>query len=797
MIFSHNYIPGGYRRSELKGYIQHQKYIYKTLYIAERKDMSIFKDSFMDRLYKNGLLKESIYLSYYEKLKGMFEDFDFLDHLTDEQLYYAVYILKKDLFDVEIKKYLRDERKSNLEQIMSKINEIQTPNDLIMEMIYYDVEKSKRESTSPINAIQQLLDNFKVFNEVIFIPGNYKQLPFLLAFSEKYLKDKNIEILLKNNPVDEEPGYVDIDFFEEHADPSRYKFHVYSSTSYGIDLSDKSLRWILPDENENSKLVVGLDENMMLTLDGAIFSYYILSKVENAKAQRYTNVYINSSKKIPFAIAHVRGGSVVNDRYSGVERTIGSLYHYHIMGYKGHYMNFYSNTYDPDKFMEFDIKSTSLSQILLEKDENLSKAIRRFLSEVDATYINSYYSLDDLSKTEYIPEQSRNAVLVRGVHFRNTSKVNINPILAQDFDNDLLHVRDMIKDGFLKKDGLYFNFLYFATPNIVRWYNELRNKSEKLNFKNFFIDYVHEDNFTTFPLYNKASIECTKDGKISIHHKKLGSGTLTINGMDLKWHDEDVNSTDQDKDVIVFTPFMNNEKLSREKVDFMHFTMEVGHERYNVVLVNNKITCIRRGAVKQPSLGVVVSLSGKAFSEFAKAVDVSETEEGYFKVGNYDISVNLNDNKSCLWAFGGGSLLVQDGENLVENPNKAFKSFAKEGWFHPLSMQTQETQVQEWVRGPRTIVGTDKNDGFFAFTFSGRTKESRGIRFDEAVEILKNEIGDLKDVMNLDGGASSCLGLIYKNEFFEVSYPCASDDTSAGLVRPVNSAIFVTKKVDI
>ena len=797
MIFSHNYIPGGYRRSELKGYIQHQKYIYKALYIAKGKGMSIFKDSFMDHLYEKGLLKESVYLSYYEKLRGMFEDFDFLDHLTDEQLYYAVYILKKDLFDVKIKKYLRNKRKSDLEQIMSKVDEFQTPDDLIMEMIYYDVEKDKRESTSPINSIKQLLDDFKVFDEVIFIPGNYKQLPSLLAFSEKYLKNKSVEILLKNDPVDGEPGYIDIEFFEKHADPSRYKFHVYSSTSYGIDLTDKSLQWVLPAENRNSKVVVGLDENMMLTLDGALFSYYILSKVESVKARRYTNLYMNSSKTIPFAITHVEGGSVITDRYSGVERTIGSLYHYHVRGYKGHYMNFYSITYDPDSFMEFDIKSSSFSQILLEKDENLSKVMKQFLSELDATYINSYYSLDNLSKTEYIPEQSQNAVLVRGIHFKNTSKVNILPTLAQDFNSDLLYVRDMLKKGFLKESGLYFNFLYFATPNIIRLYNELRDENERLNFENFFVDYIHEDNFTTFPLYNKASIECTNDGKISIHRKKLGGGTLAINGIDLKWHDEDVNSTDQDKDIVIFTPYMDNEKLSKEKIDFMHFTMEVGHERYNIVLVNNKIVCIRRGAVKQPSLGVVVSLNGKMFSEFAKVVDVSEIEDGYFKVGNYDISVNLNDDKNCLWAFGGGSLLVQNGKNLVENSNKAFKSFAKEGWFHPLSMQTQETQVQEWVRGPRTLVGTDKNGGFFAFTFSGRTKESKGIRFDEAVEILKNEIGDLKDVMNLDGGASSCLGLIYKNEFFEISYPCASDDTSAGLVRPVNSAIFVTKKVDI
>ncbi len=795
MIFRYNYIPGGYKRGELRGYIQYRRYKYKTLYVDTIKGRNIFRDSFIDRLYEMGLLKESLYFSYYDKLKNMFKDFEIFDHLTDEQLYYAVYILKKDLFDIKIEKYLRDKRKNDLERIMSGVNNFKTPNDLIMEMIFYNVKKDKREQNSPINGIDRLLNDFEVSDEIIFIVGNYKQLPLLLAFCERYLKSKKIEILFKNNPVDDEPGYDDIDFFEKHAKNSHYKFHVYSSTSYGIDLTDKSLRWILPDENTRSKLVVGLDENMMMTLDGAIFNYHILSKVENIKAQRYTNIYMNSSKKIPFVIAYVKGGDVISDRYYGVERTIGSLYHYHIKGYKNHYMNFYSNTYDPEKFTEFDIEHSSFSQIILDRDENISKVIRRFLSKVDATYIDSYHHLDNLSKIEYIPEQSQNATLVRGVYFKDTSKVNITPALAQDFNSDLLYVRDMLKDGLLKENGLYFNFLYFATRNIVRWYNALRNENERLNFNNFFIGYIHKGDFTTFPLYNKAYIKCSKMGEISIQRKKLGAGSLTINGLTFDWKDEDVNSTDKRKDIIIFTPYMSNEKLSTKETDFTHFTMDIGQKRYNIVLVNNRIVSVRRGTVKQPSLGVVVSLNGKSFSEFAKAVNLSEIMDGYFKVDDdYELHVDLKGDKDCLWAFGGGSLLVKNGENLVENSRKAFDSFAKEGWFHPLSMQTQETQVQEWVRGPRTLVGTTEEGGFFVFTFSGRTKESKGIRFDEAVEILKNEIGNLKDVMNLDGGASSCLGLIYKNEFFELSYPCTSDDTSAGLVRPVNSAVFVTKK---
>ena len=123
---------------------------------------------------------------------------------------------------------------------------------------------------------------------------------------------------------------------------------------------------------------------------------------------------------------------------------------------------------------------------------------------------------------------------------------------------------------------------------------------------------------------------------------------------------------------------------------------------------------------------------------------------------------------------------------------KAKESFTEEGWYHPLSMQTQETQVQKWVRGPRTVIGLTKHDEFFVMVFDGRSKESAGARFDEIVIILEKEFGNLKWVMNLDGGSSSCLGLVYNGKFFELSTPSVSKYTSKGLVRPVNSFVLVT-----
>jgi len=789
MISKSNYIPGGYKRRELKGYLQYEKYRYKTIFIDTAKNTSIFKDSLMDLLYRENLLKKSSYLYYYDKLKDLFSDIEVFDNLSDEQVYYKIHLLRKGFFDANINNYLEKKRFEDLGKLMLKAKEILTFDELIKESIYYNVENEKRKLSSPINQYEILKNDIYASNEIVFIPGNFKQLPFLLFLSERYLKDKIIKILVKDESPDEEAVYKDLSFLGKYTDLCQ----IYSSKCAGIDLSNKIVERILIDANESSRLIVGLDENMLLTLDGATFDYYILSKIDNIKARRYTNIYVDSSSKISYVIARVKGKDIVTKRYSGVERSIGSLYHYTKKD-KSYYMNFYSDTYNPARFKELKIKSETFPEIFIERDKKLTEITARILSNFNATYIDSYYTLDDLNKDTYIPEQNKNAVLVRGIYFKNISKIKLKPVLAQNLGTNLLYIRDIIKDKIVEKNGFYLNFLYFATSNIVYLYNKLRsqNTNEKLKFENFFIDYIYKQGFETFPLYNKAVITYTKDGKIAFENKKLASGLLSINGSKFEWHEDDVNSENMEKDIIIFTPYIKNEELSRMYVDFRTFTMNVGQGRYNIVIINNKIVCIRHGEVKQPSLGIVLSLNERVFNRLKKAFKILEIEDGYYNFDEkYSISLKLNKSKNSIWSFGGGTMLVQNGENLVKDKNEAFKSFLEEGWFHPLSMQTQETQVQEWVRGPRTVIGIDKSNGFFTAVFSGRTKESRGARFDEVVAILSKEIGELKNVMNLDGGASSCLALIYKNELFEISYPCTSDYTSSGMVRPVNSGLFI------
>ena len=236
----------------------------------------------------------------------------------------------------------------------------------------------------------------------------------------------------------------------------------------------------------------------------------------------------------------------------------------------------------------------------------------------------------------------------------------------------------------------------------------------------------------------------------------------------------------------------------------MNFSHPVGDGRFNIVIVNNKIITMREGDVFLPCVGVVLSFhkDSRYVKWLKNSLSLKERESGYYEIGApYKIKLTLDPPQgipsdvwdNVKWAYGGGTLLVDEEINLVKTKEDAYKNFVNEGWYHPLSKQTQETQVQKWVRNPRNIIGISNTGTFFVMTFSGRTKESIGVNFKEAVNIAQKELfpQKIKYALNLDGGSSVCLGLIYNKEFFELNYPAPSPITPAGMVRPVNSMVII------
>jgi hypothetical protein len=454
-------------------------------------------------------------------------------------------------------------------------------------------------------------------------------------------------------------------------------------------------------------------------------------------------------------------------RFSGMERSTFNI-NSEVSSDKNNFMNMYSKSYSSRNFPDFRIRSANWEGIIEEREALLKEKIKEFGLD---------YKCLKLRHTD--GEKIRFDAVTIGKNKKMT------PYLAQDFNKSLINVREFKElNSDKNKRAVFINFLYFATQKLVNLYNSQRASEEHLKFSNFYIDSIYNRklDICTFPLYNKGYVGI-KDGKFLFGTERLGSGKLTIKDFELEWDKSLINSENIAYKPVLFTPeFFQNDSERFEKLT---------RDRINAVIINDRLITVKKGAVKMPSLGVVLSLPKVFEGEVVEKMKLSDAGNAYFKPEqDTEVRINLSQNEGYLWKYGGGTLIVRDGENLVHDEKTARAAFYNEGWYNPLSMETQETQVQDWVRGPRSVIGEDFDGNLFMAVFSGRTKESVGARFDEMVNIIQTELCDVKNLINLDGGASACLGLIYRNEFFELSLPCATNFTCTGMVRPVNSFLI-------
>jgi len=376
---------------------------------------------------------------------------------------------------------------------------------------------------------------------------------------------------------------------------------------------------------------------------------------------------------------------------------------------------------------------------------------------------------------------------------KGKQSIKVEPVLAQNEDKELLDMREFAKRVPSEKPVFLVNFLYFATQKLLGIHDSKRPAEEKIGRANFFIDGLYDaaTNQTTFPLYNKAFVGATKEGALTFGNQGLKSGSIKINDFEISWQTESVNAQTE-RDFIIYTPHLSKQDLENTRQDFHQYQKEVGQGRINLLVVNDRLIGARKGPLNLSPFGVVLSFDSKFEEKIVKDIGLKKAESGYYALPKtVSLSLTLPENEKYRWKYNGANLLFKNGIDLMTNETVARNEFLQEGWYDPLSMQTQETQVQQWVRGPRAVIGVDKEDNPFMGVVSGRTKESVGARFDELTAILKDNIPTIKDAINLDGGASSCLGMIYKQEFFELSLPCCTAFTTTGMARPVNSLLLV------
>ncbi|UYO99352.1 phosphodiester glycosidase family protein [Oceanotoga sp. DSM 15011] len=759
-----DYIPGGYRRKELKGYFQYLRYNYSEIMVDKSKGNNIIIDKDLQKMYELKIINKDELKKHMLYIEEFFEDLERFDELCDEEIYYSFHKIKQKNYTKDMNNYIENKIEKNKNYIYKNLKNIENFDELIRFLIYYDINPKKINIDKKFYDIENLKNDLKNTNIINIFPGSYMQIPIIEKILKFYLSEKDIKVFIKDQRVISEPILSDLKY-------KNFKIINYNSRCAGVNLKDV-------EKELECALNIVLDEIPMINFNGYLNSeYYLLSKVNTLKSQRYCGVYNVNSKSIKSIIKKVK--RTQKAVFTGVERSENTIWPFN----KDGYLNQYSQTFIPSNYKY----EKNDENVFIKREKFLKNMINNNIKE-DIVYIDSYYSLDTYEKEKYIPQKSSNSVLMRGFYIKNTQKFDILPYLAQDHKKDLIDIREVCKS--IHKNSFYINFLYFATPKIINLYNSFRSEEEKIKDRDFFIDYYFDGIKETFPLYNKGAIFFKKDGTIEFDRVKAENGTIKLNDYTINFDENNINNPNQSINII--TPNSDYDDFE----NFRKYKKYVGGDRYNIIIVNNKIINIKFSGVVQPSLGIVISLDKNEFKKVSKVLNLKKCGNKYLYDQKINIEIIINKNKNYNKIFGGGTLLYKEGKNLVKTQKEAYENFKVEGWYNPLSMQTQETQVQEWLRGPRTIIGNDHKNGFFFIVFSGRTKESKGVRFDEIVKMVENEIKDVKNIMNIDGGASSCLGFIKDKEFFELSYPCTSNYTSAGMVRPVNSMLLINKKGD-
>lgn len=430
--------------------------------------------------------------------------------------------------------------------------------------------------------------------------------------------------------------------------------------------------------------------------------------------------------------------------------------------------------------------------------ERREEAIRSYLNrDGRITYISTYFNKRmEETRIPWGNSKQQSGILVHGLRMGNVKKSQVIFCLR----NEGLH--QMVKREDDKAVRFFSNFLFFMTPKLALLYNELREnrKREQYVFDRNHLDFMlyHRDGkrIETFPLFRKACIAQKRDGKFLFFNYRLGGGRMTLGEREIAWTAKDVDvheDASADAFIRLYTPYFSRED---EQQDVYSYQKLVGAGRLNLVVMQDKIICVRKGEVMLSSVGVVVSLEQAAGEELVRKLGLNLLEDGYYDCENLEFALRLDppeqveagEWEQVVWAYGGGMSLILDGKGICDEGNVE-GWLREEGWMSPLSRQTQESQVHKLAKHPRTAIGVTRSGELVILVFSGRTRLSAGADYDEMCRISRQLFPDIWCMMNVDGGGSAMLGIAVGESFMELSYPATSLDSCAGMVRPINTVL--------
>ena len=472
--------------------------------------------------------------------------------------------------------------------------------------------------------------------------------------------------------------------------------------------------------------------------------------------------------------------------------------------YPQHFLNVYDNAAQPAETMPgypirlaWETEDASIGAY----DALRERAIAGYLGGVrHLAYRTAYMDeAGNLHPVHHQDDQARGGVMVHSV---KVEKAGSSSVISCEAHGS---VRRMVRHqlgGGCERLRIYSNFLFFLTPVLARLYNALRKDrpQEQIDFEKQHLDYMlvrdGEKRTETFPLFKKACIAMKEDGRFLFFNFRLGGGSVRIGQTALSWTREDVDPGDtQGRPVCVFTPYQSRED---QPEDMAGYTKQAGEGRINLVIIQDRINCLKKGSVLLPSIGVVLSLDEITGMKLIRENALSLDGDGYAQNAMPDPHVALDppdgispeDWAQVTWAYGGGLSLILDGRGICDEDGPGMIAcMEEEGWMSPLSRQTQESALHVPARHPRTAIGMTASGELVILVYSGRTKRSGGADYAQMIDVARKMYPDIRCLLNADGGGSAMLGMSVGDGFMELSYPSTSLDSCAGMVRPVNTVL--------
>ncbi|MBE6576269.1 MAG: phosphodiester glycosidase family protein [Ruminococcaceae bacterium] len=468
--------------------------------------------------------------------------------------------------------------------------------------------------------------------------------------------------------------------------------------------------------------------------------------------------------------------------------------------YPAHFLNrYHSGTDCPEAAEDFPIR------VVIPPEEDAPMAnYEAYREEAVAAYLNS---LDGVRyRAAYFDEGMREVPIPHGCTERQSGILVHSLRIRRAKDSQVMAcggstLREKFAADPARPDGLVSNFLFFLTGGLISLYNRLRadRPREQADLRSMHMDYMRrregDRTLETFPLFRKACIALRDNGEFLFFNFRLGGGEMTIGSRTLRWCAGDVDPAQASSPVCIYTPYST---VADGDAPRDSFRRAVGDGRVNLVVVQDRILAIRRGDVILPGIGVVVSLAPDLGLACMAELGLSPDGDGYFDADAVTFSLRLDPPAgisravwdSVRWAYGGGMSLILDGQALTDRPDPE-SWFAEEGWMSPLSRQTQESALHKMVKHPRTAIGAAENGDLLILVFSGRTAMTTGADYGEMCAIARALHPDVRHLMNADGGGSAMLGLVCRGRFLELSFPSTSSASCAGMVRPIQTVLFI------